>query len=93
MRFVTENTRIKSIREVSTPTEIQAELPLTDAASKTTFNARRDVQELLHGRDDRLLVIIGPCSIHDYDAALVYAAGLRDAARRHALRRGDLDVV
>ncbi|MFA5938305.1 MAG: 3-deoxy-7-phosphoheptulonate synthase [Sinimarinibacterium sp.] len=76
MRFVTENTRIKSISEVSTPAEIQAELPLTDAASRTTFNARREVQDLLHGRDDRLLVIVGPCSIHDTEAALDYARRL-----------------
>jgi 3-deoxy-7-phosphoheptulonate synthase len=77
MRFVTENTRIRSVREVSTPTEIQAELPLTDAASKTTFDARRDIQDILYGRDDRLLVVVGPCSIHDIDAALEYAKRLQ----------------
>ncbi|MEW6169879.1 MAG: 3-deoxy-7-phosphoheptulonate synthase [Pseudomonadota bacterium] len=77
MRFVTENTRIRSVREVSTPTEIQAELPLTDAASKTTFDTRRDIQDILYGRDDRLLVVVGPCSIHDIDAALEYAERLR----------------
>ena len=43
MRFVTENTRIGSVREVSTPAEIQAELPLTDAASKTVFDARGEI--------------------------------------------------
>ncbi|MFP5304852.1 MAG: 3-deoxy-7-phosphoheptulonate synthase [Gammaproteobacteria bacterium] len=77
MRFVTENTRIRSVREVSTPTEIQAELPLTDGASKTTFDARRDIQDILYGRDDRLLVVVGPCSIHDIDAALEYARRLQ----------------
>ena len=45
MRFVTENTRIGSVREVSTPAEIQAELPLTDAASKTVFDARGEIQD------------------------------------------------
>jgi 3-deoxy-7-phosphoheptulonate synthase len=77
MRFVTENTRIGSIREVSTPAELQAELPLTDAASKTVFDARREIQDILYGKDDRLLVIVGPCSIHDTEAALDYARRLQ----------------
>ncbi len=88
MRFVTENTRIKSIREVATPAEIQAELPLSDAASKTTFDARREIQDILYGRDDRLLVIVGPCSIHDTDAALEYArklVSLREQLARNLL--------
>ncbi len=88
MRFVTENTRIGSVREVTSPAEIQAELPLTDAASKTTFDARRDIQDILYGRDDRLLVIVGPCSIHDTDAALDYARKLlplREALAKHLL--------
>jgi 3-deoxy-7-phosphoheptulonate synthase len=76
MRFVTENTRIKSIREVATPAQIQAEIPASEAASKTTFDARSEIQDILYGRDDRLLVVVGPCSIHDTDAALEYAARL-----------------
>ncbi len=76
MRFVTENTRIGSIREVSTPAEIQAELAVSDAASKTVFDARAEIQDVLYGRDDRLLVIVGPCSIHDPKAAIEYAQRL-----------------
>ena len=82
MRFVTENTRIGSVREVSTPAEIQAELPLTDAASKTVFDARGEIQDILYGRDDRLLVVVGPCSIHDTQAAIEYAQRLLPA-RQH----------
>ncbi|MES0875221.1 3-deoxy-7-phosphoheptulonate synthase [Sinimarinibacterium thermocellulolyticum] len=88
MRFVTENTRIRSIREVSTPAEVQAELPLTDAASKTVFDTRREIQDILYGKDDRLLVVVGPCSIHDTDAALEYAQRLlpvRQQLARHLL--------
>ncbi|MDD3762996.1 MAG: 3-deoxy-7-phosphoheptulonate synthase [Nevskiales bacterium] len=88
MRHVTENTRIKSVREVSTPAEIQAELPLNDAAAQTTFDTRRQIQDILYGRDDRLLVIVGPCSIHDIDAALDYAkrlSAIRSQLDKHLL--------
>ena len=76
MKFVTENLRIQSIRPVSTPAEVQKELPLTEAASETIFKTRKAIQDVLHGRDDRLLVIVGPCSIHDPKAALEYAQKL-----------------
>jgi len=77
MRFVTENTRIKSIRDVSTPAQVQADLPASEVALQTTFDARSEIQNLLHGRDDRLLVVVGPCSIHDTQAALEYAQRLK----------------
>lgn len=77
MTTVTENLRIASIRAVSTPAQVQAELPLSEIAAQTTENARREIQQLLHGRDDRLLVVVGPCSIHDPQAALDYAARLK----------------
>jgi 3-deoxy-7-phosphoheptulonate synthase len=63
MRLVTENTR--SIRAVSTPAEVQAELPVSETAAGTAFDTRREIQDILGGRDERLLVIVGPCSIHD----------------------------
>jgi 3-deoxy-7-phosphoheptulonate synthase len=77
MTTVTENLRIASIRSVSTPAQVQDELPLSEAAAQTTTEARREIQDILHGRDDRLLVIVGPCSIHDPQAALDYAARLK----------------
>jgi len=73
---ITENLRIASIRSVSTPAQVQDELPLSAAAAETTLAARRDIQDILAGRDSRLLVIVGPCSIHDPAAALDYAAKL-----------------
>jgi 3-deoxy-7-phosphoheptulonate synthase len=73
---VTDNLRIKSIRAVAAPTQIQAELPLSEAAAQTVATARREIQDVLAGRDDRLLVVIGPCSIHDTAAALDYAGRL-----------------
>jgi 3-deoxy-7-phosphoheptulonate synthase len=77
MTLVTENLRIASVSPVSTPAQIQAELPLTDTAAQTTITARREISDVLAGRDDRLLVIVGPCSIHDPQAALDYASRLQ----------------
>ena len=90
MKYVTENLRIRSIRAVSTPAEVQAELPLSEAAAQTTLVARGEIQRLLRGEDDRLLVVVGPCSIHDPAAALEYAGRL--AALRAELA-GELLVV
>lgn len=75
--FVTENTRIKSIRPVSTPALVQAEIPLTENAAKTVYDTRKEIQDILHGRDNRLLVVVGPCSIHDPKAAMEYATRLK----------------
>jgi 3-deoxy-7-phosphoheptulonate synthase len=76
-RPVTDNLRIASIRAVATPAQVQAELPLNAAAAQTVETTRREIQDVLAGRDDRLLVIVGPCSIHDPQAALDYAARLK----------------
>jgi 3-deoxy-7-phosphoheptulonate synthase len=77
MRLVTENLRIRSIRAVSTPAQVQNELPLSEAAAHNVVQARRAIQDVLHGRDERLLVVVGPCSIHDPQAALDYAERLK----------------
>ena len=74
---VTDNLRIRSIRAVATPAQVQSELPINAAAARTVETARREIQDVLSGRDDRLLVIVGPCSIHDPQAALDYAARLK----------------
>jgi 3-deoxy-7-phosphoheptulonate synthase len=76
MKYVTENLRIRSVKAVSTPAEVQAELPLSEKAAQTTLTARAEAQRILRGADDRLLVVVGPCSIHDPAAALEYAGRL-----------------
>ena len=86
----TEDLRIRSIREVVTPAALHAELPMTERAAETVFRTRNAIRRILHGEDDRLLVISGPCSIHDPVAAREYAERL--AAPRGALAR-DLLVV
>ena len=90
MKFATENLRIKSILPVSTPAQVQGELPLSEAAARTVYETRREIQDVLHSRDSRLLVIVGPCSIHDPVAALDYARRLKSL--REELRQ-DLLIV
>lgn len=90
MKLVTENLRIASVSPVSTPAQVQAELPLLEAAANTVAVARAAIQRVLTGEDDRLLVIVGPCSIHDTQAALDYASKLAVARDRYA---GELLIV
>ncbi len=71
-----DDTRIREIMELAPPAHLLREFPATARAATTTFESRRAIHRALHGADDRLLVIVGPCSIHDYDAAIDYAARL-----------------
>ncbi len=73
----TDDLRIQAIKEVVAPKTVIAEHPLSDTATQTTTLARQAVHNILHGQDDRLLVVIGPCSIHDPKAALEYATLLK----------------
>jgi 3-deoxy-7-phosphoheptulonate synthase len=75
--YETDDLRIKNIEEVSPPTEVHAAYPITDGASQTVFETRRAIHRILSAEDDRLLVIIGPCSVHDPDAAREYARRLK----------------
>ena len=80
MTVITDNLRIASIRPVSTPAQVQNELPLSEAAAETTVSTRAAIQNILSGQDSRLLVVIGPCSIHDSAAALEYGGRLAEKA-------------
>jgi len=73
----TDDLRIRAITEVSPPDQIHDELPASDSALETTRRTREAIHRILHAQDDRVLVIIGPCSIHDPDAALEYARRLQ----------------
>ncbi len=72
----TDDLRISDIRELRTPAEVMREFPRTDAATRTVLSARHAIHNILHGNDDRLVVVVGPCSIHDRVAALDYARRL-----------------
>ncbi len=83
MIYQTDDLRIVEIKEVIAPATLHNELPITDKSSRCVFTARAAVQKILRGEDDRLLVIVGPCSIHDPVAAREYAGRLK--ALRNAL--------
>jgi 3-deoxy-7-phosphoheptulonate synthase len=77
----TDDLRIKELKELSTPEEVMREIPRTLTATRIVMAARNAIHAILNATDDRLLVIVGPCSIHDPIAAVDYAerlAGLRD---------------
>jgi 3-deoxy-7-phosphoheptulonate synthase len=77
-----DDLHIRAIRKLSTPAEVAREHPRSDAVTQTVVDARDALREILHRRDDRLAVIIGPCSIHDPKAALDYARRLAHVRRR-----------
>ncbi len=73
----TDDLRIIKMQEVVTPLQVHDELPISDQAAETVTAARREAHNILRGEDDRLLVVVGPCSIHDTQAAVEYAAKLK----------------
>src|ERR1035441_4365513 len=73
----TDDLRIKWTKVVLPPVFLDEELPISDAASSTVFQARSRVSDILAGSDPRLLVVVGPCSIHDTTAAREYARLLK----------------
>lgn len=78
----TDDIRIREIKELSTPAEVLREFPRTEAATRTVIDARRALRRILRRSDDRLAVIIGPCSIHDPQSAIEYAGRLGALRRR-----------
>jgi 3-deoxy-7-phosphoheptulonate synthase len=75
----TEDVRIQWTKVVLPPVFLEEELPVTEAASETIFNTRQQITSILNGSDDRLIVLAGPCSIHDTKAAREYAGLLQSA--------------
>ncbi len=77
----TGNLNIDRILPIRTPRYIAAQLPLTDAISEHVTSARNVIKDILNGKDKRFLMIIGPCSIHDPDAAIEYAQRLKELSK------------
>ncbi len=80
----TKDLRIVDTTLLKSPNEVTAELPLSERAASVVFGARQEIQAVLHGEDPRPLVIVGPCSIHDPEAAIDYAGRLLEMKRRYA---------
>ena len=79
MFYATDDLRIKWTKVVIPPVFLEEELPTTENASSTIYHAREEISNILSGKDHRLLVIVGPCSIHDTKAARDYASLLKGA--------------
>ena len=90
MNYQNDDLRIREIKELLPPVALLEKFPATEQAARTVSAARTAIHKILKGTDDRLLVVIGPCSIHDTDAAKEYAGRL--LALRNELR-ADLEIV
>jgi 3-deoxy-7-phosphoheptulonate synthase len=90
MLSTTDDLRIRELKELSTPEEVMREIPRTLTATRIVMAARNAIHAILNGADDRLLVIVGPCSIHDPVAAVDYAERLAALRERLADR---LEIV
>ncbi|EPP5730091.1 3-deoxy-7-phosphoheptulonate synthase, partial [Vibrio cholerae] len=75
--FQTDDVRINRVKELLPPVAVLEKFPATETASSTTFDCRNAIHNILEGKDDRLLVIVGPCSIHDPAAAVEYGKKLK----------------
>ena len=75
----TDDTRISAVRPLISPALLQDELPVSPAIQTLVEASRAQIADVLHGRDDRLLIVVGPCSIHDHGQAMEYARQLRAA--------------
>ena len=82
MKHIVDDVRIKEIKELTPPSHLVREFPVTDTAAETTYNARAAIHRILHGAEDRLLVVVGPCSIHDTKSAMEYAVKLKEETKR-----------
>jgi len=86
----TDDLRIREVKELAPPSHLMRELPCSTDVATTVYNARQASHRILHGMDDRLIVVIGPCSIHDTQAALDYARRLKV---QRDLYEGELEII
>jgi len=86
----TDDLRIREMKELAPPSHLIREFSCTEKASNTVANSRVALHRILHGQDDRVMVVIGPCSIHDTKAAMEYARRLAEQRERF---KDDLEIV
>ncbi len=84
MQYLTDDVRITAMQEVLAPSDLIDQIPVSARASEQVFGYRKAITEIMSGRDPRLLVVIGPCSIHDTEAGLEYARRLHEQLQQHA---------
>ncbi|MCP9819576.1 3-deoxy-7-phosphoheptulonate synthase [Synechococcus sp. Cruz-9H2] len=88
--LTTSDLHIVETRPLVAPAVLHRELPLSQTAARTVLDARERIKAILHGQDSRVLVIVGPCSVHDVGAARAYADAIAEVRERH---RDQLEVV
>lgn len=86
----TDDLRIRKIMELAPPSHLLREFPISQKATEVVSESRAAIHRLLHKMDDRLLVVVGPCSIHDVDAAMEYANKLAKVREQH---KDQLEIV
>ena len=86
----TDDLRIRELKELTPPSHLIREFPCSEKIASVTANSRTALHRILHGQDDRMMVVIGPCSIHDTKAAMEYAALLVKERERFS---ADLEIV
>lgn len=86
----TDDLRIRELKELTPPSHLIREFPCDEKAAETAADSRIALHRILHGQDDRLMVVLGPCSIHDTKAAMEYARRLLKERERF---RGELEIV
>lgn len=74
----TDDVRIAETKELLSPAQIHEQFPITDLAAETTAQARSEIQAIMSGQDDRIVAVVGPCSIHDPFSAMEYAVRLAE---------------
>ncbi len=81
--YATDDLRIRAIKKLMPPQELMKEIPVEPKAAETGLQVRVGIQRILSKEDDRLVVVVGPCSIHDPDAAREYAERLAEEKQKH----------
>ena len=83
MRYQTDDIRISGMQELLPPESLMEDQPISESSSKFVFESRNKISQIINQNDDRLIVVVGPCSIHDPKAALDYAGNLFEASKKH----------
>ena len=83
MQYLTDDVRITGMQEVIAPEALMNEIAISPETSALVFLARKQIADILHTHDDRLFAVVGPCSIHDPEAAIDYAQRLQEQAQRY----------
>ena len=86
----TDDLRIRELKELTPPSHLIREYPCSEHIASVTADARQALHNILHGKDDRLMVVIGPCSIHDTKAAMEYAQRL---VKERVRFKGELEII